>query len=316
MRLGGIRKSMNWDAVKFDWNQVRAFLAAAEEGSFSAAARALKQTQPTLSRQIVALEETLGVTLFERGSRTLLLTDAGRTLLTHVRDMADAAGRIALGAESHSQQVGGVVTITATVMFATFRLPAIVAKVRQVAPNIVINLVPSNNIQDLTQREADISIRHARPEQKDLVGKLVGETSAHLFASKAFLDTHGRPTSHEEAAALPFVGFEAPERVVPALKAVGLDVREESFVAFTNDGNVMLALVREGLGATFLPREIEELCPDLEEVLPTLPSAPGPIWLTSHRELHTSRRIRIVFDILAEELSNLNLSGSPNRRPS
>ena len=82
----------------FDWTQARAFLAAAEGGSVSAAARTLGLTQPTLGRQVAALEQALGVTLFERGGRSLALTEAGLELLDHVRTMADAANRVALAA--------------------------------------------------------------------------------------------------------------------------------------------------------------------------------------------------------------------------
>jgi DNA-binding transcriptional LysR family regulator len=98
----GIQKSMNWDDIAFDWNQVRAFLATSEEGSLSAAARALNQTQPTLSRQVTGLEQSLGVTLFERGHRQVRLTVAGLELLEHVRAMAEAANLILSPAASDS----------------------------------------------------------------------------------------------------------------------------------------------------------------------------------------------------------------------
>ena len=109
---------MNWDDLSFDWNQVRAFLATAEEGSLSAAARALKTTQPTISRQVAALELSLGVTLFERGPRTLLLTDAGRDVLAHVRVMAEAASRASIAATGQSQAISGIVSVTATDLVA------------------------------------------------------------------------------------------------------------------------------------------------------------------------------------------------------
>jgi len=80
----------SWWSVSFDWNQARAFLATVEEGSMSAAARALGQTQPTLGRQIAALEEDLGVVLFERVGRTLVLTPSGRELVEHVKAMYEA----------------------------------------------------------------------------------------------------------------------------------------------------------------------------------------------------------------------------------
>ena len=110
---------MEWQSVAFDWNQVRAFLVTAEEGSFSAAARALGLTQPTLGRQVAALEDYLGVTLFERLGRSLSLTQSGLELLDHVRAMGDAASRISLTASGQSQRIEGQVCITATDVLET-----------------------------------------------------------------------------------------------------------------------------------------------------------------------------------------------------
>jgi molybdenum-dependent DNA-binding transcriptional regulator ModE len=76
---------MNWNNISFDWNQARSLLAVAEEGSLSAAANALGVTQPTMTRQIAALEDALGVTLFERTGRSVSLTQAGLDLLDHAR---------------------------------------------------------------------------------------------------------------------------------------------------------------------------------------------------------------------------------------
>ena len=155
---------MNWQAISFDWNQVRAFLATAEEGSFSGAARALRSTQPTVGRQISALEDSLGITLVERGVRGLTLTEAGNSLLDHVRTMAEAASLISMLADGQSQDVTGTVTVTATDLLSTAILPGMLAPLRQTAPGIRIRIVCSNDIQNLMQRDADIAIRHVRPE--------------------------------------------------------------------------------------------------------------------------------------------------------
>ena len=93
-----MRFCMDWQSVKFDWNRARAFLVTAEEGSLSAAARALGMTQPTLGRQVTALEQELGVVLFERGGHGLVPTPSGLELVEHVRVMADAANRVSLTA--------------------------------------------------------------------------------------------------------------------------------------------------------------------------------------------------------------------------
>ncbi|MEQ8922224.1 MAG: LysR family transcriptional regulator, partial [Roseovarius sp.] len=184
---------MNWQSIAFDWNQVRAFWATAEEGSFSAAARALGQTQPTLGRQVAGLEEALGVTLFERAGRSLMLTKAGLDLLEHTRAMGAAAERMALTASGAAQEVAGQVRITASDVMCAHMLPPVVARIRQAAPGVEIDLVAANDIRDLQRREADIAIRHVRPEQPDLTARLVQEATVRPYAATVYLEARGRP---------------------------------------------------------------------------------------------------------------------------
>ena len=299
-----MQKSINWDAVSFDWNQVRAFLAAVDQGSLSGAARVLKQTQPTLSRQITHLEEDLGVLLLERGTRGLTVTESGLGLLEHVRAMGQAALQLSLSASGQSDNIDGHVCITATNVFATFHLPKMLIRLRQEAPQITVSVVASNEIRDITTREADISIRHAEPTQADLIGKHVGNMEAHIYASTKFLDRHGRPSDPQECAKLDFIGFDTPSTLLPVLNSLGLPVTESQFKICTASGNALLEMVRAGLGVSVLTRDAELLFADLERVLPELNGVPVPVWLVTHRELRTSRRIRVVFDVLSEEIGN------------
>lgn len=301
---------MNWTQIGFDWNQARAFLATAEEGSLSAAARALGLTQPTLGRQVSALEGALGVTLFERVGRSLTLTESGVELLEHFRAMGEAAGRISLTASGQSQAIDGQVRITTTDLVGTHILPRLLHGIREEATGVEIEIVASDEVRDLHKREADIAIRHARPEQPDLIARSVGATTAHLFASTAYLDRIGRPEQAADLGAADFVGGEQPERYVPGLNALGLPLRAEQFKVTATSGPVVLELVRQGYGISPLPKQIAALAPELECVMPDLPPIPVPVWLVTHRELHTSRRIRLVYDRLADALEAF-LSGSP-----
>lgn len=293
---------MNWTAIAFDWNQIRAFLATVEEGSLSAAARALGQTQPTLSRQITALETDLGVTLFERGARASTPTRAALELVEHVRAMGEAAQRISLTASGQSLAIEGKVSITATDIMATYFLPPVMARLRETAPMIEIEIVAANELRDLARREADIAIRHARPEQPDLIARLIGEITARLYAAPAYLDRVGRPASFEEISRLDFVGIGREAEIIAHLNARGLSLSPENFRLTSTSGTAYLALVREGLGVGMMTSDVAKLHPDLEEVCPNLEPTPVPIWLVAHRELHTSRRIRLVFDTIAEML--------------
>lgn len=294
---------MNWDAISFDWNQARAFLATAEAGSFSAAARSLGLTQPTLGRQVAGLEQALGVTLFQRAGRTLALTQSGLELADHVRAMGEAASLISLAASGQSQTIEGQVSITASDAMAAYRLPEFLLRLRDAAPGIEVEVVASNDLRDLRRREADIAIRHQRPTHPDLIAKLTRETSAHLFASTAYLDRHGRPTAPEDLSDATFIGFDRSGRLLEGLNARGLALTKSNFKLISENGVVSWEMVKQGLGIGVMIREVADLTPEVEQILPDFAPIQVPIWLATHRELHTSRRIRLVFDLLSEFLS-------------
>lgn len=293
---------MDWQSISFDWNQVRAFLVTAEEGSFSAASRALGLTQPTLGRQVSALEDRLGVILFERLGRSLSLTPSGLELLDHVRAMGDAASRLSLTASGQSQRIEGRVCITATDVVSMYLLPDALKRLREVAPGIEVEVVASNDVRDLRRREADIAIRHGRPEQPDLIAKLLRETSIHLYASSDYLDQHGRPTSPSDLSEAVFIGFDQSDRLLTRLNEIGLTLTKNNFKLISESGAVAWELVKQGLGIGLMVKEVGDRTAGVECVLPDLDPITVPIWLVTHRELHTSRRIRLVFDLLAASL--------------
>ncbi|WP_263739337.1 LysR family transcriptional regulator [Albidovulum litorale] len=293
----------------FDWNHIRAFLATAEEGSLSAAARVLGLTQPTLGRQVSALENDLGILLFERVGRALQLTEAGRDLLGHVRAMGAAADRVALAASGQSQSIEGKVRITASEGLSAYILPAALKRLREVAPRLEIDIVAANDIRDLMRREADIAIRHVRPEQPDLIARLVREAKAYFYASGSYLSERGRPKTPADLARHDFIGFGDNRQMLDYLVPLGLPLTEANFRIGSANGIVAWELARQGFGIAPMWDELARLNPEMERILPELPPITFPIWLTTHRELHTSRRIRLVFDHLAGFLSQQPLTG-------
>ncbi|MEP2704466.1 MAG: LysR family transcriptional regulator [Roseibium sp.] len=293
---------MNWQNITFDWNQARAFLVTAEEGSLSAAARALGLTQPTLSRQVAALEETLGVTLFERVSKSLTLTEAGTELAEHVRAMGDAASRVSLSASGQSQQIEGMVTISATDIMACYILPDIIRDLREKAPGIDIRILCTNSLSDLRRREADIAIRHVVPDHPDLYARKIREAPAQVYAARSYLAQYVGPLKPENAKDLDFLGFDNTEELVKHLRAIGLPVSEANVKISSPTGIVTWEYARQGLGLCVMADEVAEQCPEVAPAFEGLESMAFPIWLVTHSELHTSRRIRTVFDHLAERL--------------
>lgn len=293
--------SLDWARVDFDWNHVRAFLVTADSGSYSAAARALRVAQPTIGRQVAALEEELGVTLFERAGRGLALTPTGLELLEHVRAMSDAAVRVSRVAAGQSLSLEGPVCVTASEIDATYFLPPIVKMLRRQHPGIEIEIVASNAPQDLRRREADIALRSFRPSEPDLIARKVRQSEAHLYATPAYLRSLGRRT-RENLARATFVGFDRTDGLRRGLAGIGLDVPAERFAIITASSHVQWAMVCAGVCVGIMIDEIGDEEPRVVRALPALPPIPVPLWLVTHREVHTNRRVRVVADRIAAEL--------------
>ena len=268
----------------------------------SAAARSLGMTQPTLGRQVSALEEELGVVLFERSGPGLVLTPNGLELVEHVRVMGEAASRVSLAASGQSNNIEGNICISASEVYSVFLLPPIIAKLRKLEPKIHVEIIATNQTSDLRRREADIAIRNFRPTQPELIAKKIKDVSAILYATPAYLDSIGNPTSPEQLHRAEFISFDNTGMLMNGLNEQGLNLTKKNFPLVSENYLVHWELVKQGLGIGIMPEDIGDAEPLVQQVLPELDPIVFPIWLTTHRELNTSRRVRMVFDLLASEL--------------
>lgn len=291
----------------FDWTHARAFLATAETGSFSAAARELHMTQPTLGRQVASLEAALDVVLFERIGKRLELTPTGRDILLHIRDMGEAANRASLMASGRTQSVSGDVFVSVTDIMAHYVMPQVIAKLQKIAPQIRLRILAQNELSDLQRREADIAIRHVTPIQPELICRKVRESGGGLYASQAFLTRHGQIATVEDTKNAPFVSIGTIDEMLPFLHNWGLPVTEKNIQICVDSGPAGWEMARQGLGLIPMSDDIASHFPEMQLVLPELVPIPVPYWLTTHRELHSSKKIRLVFDQLADILGQADL---------
>jgi len=286
-----------------DWNQFRAFLHVAGAGSLTAAARELGLTQPTLGRQVAALEGRLGIALFERVGRSFVITPTGKALLEHVRSMGAGANAAKLVADASASGPSGIVSVSASEMMAVTLLPRLLPALMARAPGLVVEVVASNAMSDLQRREADIAVRHVQPQQPELIGRHVRDTTASFYAARAWVRTHGHPRHAADAAHCSFVGADREGRYLEHLRRHGLSLTERNFSCYAGHGVAGWALVRAGMGIGVMLDDLVTDEPDIVRVLDEVPPVPVPIWLVTHRDLRTTKRIRIVFDMLAQALA-------------
>jgi DNA-binding transcriptional LysR family regulator len=296
---------MNWKSVSFDWNHIRAFLVTAEEGTLSAAAKALGLTQPTLSRQVCALECQLSLTLFERVGQRLVLTNSGLELLEHAREMGNSALDFSLSASGQSQQIEGSVIVSASELTAAYMLPKIIAKLRSEEPGIHIEVVVTNEPSDLKRRDADIAIRNFHPTQHDLIAKKLGEEVIWLYGTQEYLDHFPLINDFSELNDIQIIGFDHSNMVSDLLNKQGWKLSKKNFSLITSCQLLQLALSKESQGVIFFPEKIGDQDPCLVRAFEHMgPIMKLPIWLVCHQELRTSLRVRKVFDFIATELKD------------
>ncbi|HVJ40693.1 MAG TPA: LysR family transcriptional regulator [Dongiaceae bacterium] len=287
------------------WDLYRSFLSVLRTGSLSGAARELGLTQPTIGRHISDLEAALGgVLLFTRSQQGFNPTETAEALRPHAEAMAQAAAACLRTASGAADELAGTIRLTASEIVGSEVLPPILTAFRRRYPTIEIELVLSNRIDDLLQREADIAIRMTRPSQAALVARQLGSIRLGLHAHKDYLAGAGVPTTAEALQRHSLIGFDAETPFIRRLSASGLIVSRDMF-AFRSDSDLaQLAAIRAGFGIGICQTGLARRDSKLVRVLPAEFAVDLPVWLVMHADLKAVRRIRLLVDHLASALAD------------
>jgi len=276
-------------AADIGWELYRSFLAVLAEGSLSGAARALDIAQPTVGRHVAALERGLGMPLFTRSQTGLLPLESALSLRPYAEAMGSAVAALERAAASQGAGVRGVVRVTASEVIGVEVLPKVIARLRAEHPDLQIELVLSNRMQDLLQREADIAVRMSRPDQELIIARRIGHVHVGLYATRQYLQRHGTPATWADLQQHTLIGFDQPTAFHRAA-GKSLPLRRE-----------MLALIRSGAGIGFCQVPIARR-DGLVRVLVKQFSLPLDTWVAMHEDLRNTLRCRVTFDSLVEAL--------------
>lgn len=289
-----------------DWDLLQSLHAVLEAGSFSAAARVRRLTQPTLGRHIDQLERQLGAPLFLRSPRGLQPTDLALAFRQHLADMAAAAAAAARDTEGLLTGEGGVVRVTVSEVVGIEVIPSMLARFRVAHPGVDVELALNNKSEDLTRRDADVAVRMVRPTQNSVVAKKVGDLRLGFHATPEYLAAQGVPTNFDELQKHTLIGF---DRSYPDLVddlaiggALGRPVTRDLFAYRTDNDVAQLAAIRAGVGIGVCQNTIGRRS-GLVPVAPALFSFTLPIWICMHETLRGSPRMRLMFDHLAKEFA-------------
>ncbi|MEJ2409807.1 MAG: LysR family transcriptional regulator [Novosphingobium sp.] len=294
------------------WEHQRTFLAVFEQGSFSAAARSLGVTQPTVRCRIEALENALATRLFTRSTNGLVPTGQAQGLAPHARAMEFASNAFIRAASTPPNDVGGSVRISVSEIFGVEVLSPMLVKLRARYPALAIEIVPSNQSADLLGQEADIAIRNFQPTQDALVARLLGTIALGFFAAADYLAQRPAPRTVVDLLEHDLIGpdrsradIDLAASLHPALTLSTIAIRTDSHPA-------QLAAIRAGLGVGITLATVGHADPRLRRILPDVELPALPYWIIMHKDLCNLARIRAVVDHLTHEITQyIEGKGSP-----
>lgn len=287
-----------------DWDKLRIFHAVADAGSLTHAGDALHLSQSAVSRQIRALEESLGTTLFHRHARGLILTEQGELLFDATSTMAKKLDSAAARIRDSEEEVFGELRVTTTVGFGTLWLAPRLVKLYERYPELKIDLLLEERVLDLPMREADVAIRMKEPAQADLIRKRLLNIRMRLYATSEYLARCGRP---ESLADLRHHRLICQNPVTPQVSAGAHLVQQilshevHSTLTVNNYFGVLQGVLNH-IGIGVLPDYLTVDFPELERVLPDVESVEVPVFLAYPEELRQSRRVTAFRDFVQEEI--------------
>ena len=283
-----------------DWDHLRYFLAVAQAGSLAGAAAALGVNHSTVFRRVNALEDQLGVRLFDRLREGYVLTAAGESVAEQANRAAESIDALQRAVLGRDHALRGEVRITTAPNLATGFVAPALAALREIHPGIRVELAVSDTDYDLARRQADLALRATSAPPDYLVGRHVLAVPWFVYGGQPYLQQRGAPGAMADLAGHDLVGADESLHRLPAYEWLHAHHPRERFVATANQLNTIAALIVAGLGLSVLPADQHR--PGLVRLFALEPAVTSDLWLLSHPDLRQVARIRAVSDHLLQAL--------------
>ena len=295
-----------------DWDKLRIFHAVADAGSLTHAGDVLHLSQSAVSRQIRALEDSLGTTLFHRHARGLILTEQGELLFEATSSMVRKLDTTAARIRDSEENVFGELKVTTTTGFCSMWLVPRLAKLYERYPDLKIDLMLEERVLDLPMREADVAIRMKEPSQQDLIRRRLLNIRMRLYATPEYLEKAGTPMTFEDMAAHRLIcqNPQTPQVSSGAVLSQALLALNMTSTLMVNNYFGVLQGVLNHVGIGVLPDYLTADFTNLVRVLPEIESGEVPVFLAFPEELRTSRRVTAFRDFVLEEIQSIRKSQS------
>jgi DNA-binding transcriptional LysR family regulator len=293
-----------------NWNDLRHFLAIAQEGSLGAAARSLKVNQSTTQRRLLALEKALGCVLVERHGTGYRLTSQGQILIASVTNVDTAVDAVRRKVASFDNKDLGTVKVTCLVTVGQRILKSgLLDAFHARHPGTRVELLMEQRILDLSKGEADIAIRGGKPGSGALVCRKIAEVPWGIYASRAFVAQHGRPATPSDITRFPIINLVAELEDVPAVRWMRSRAGPARIAAHCANVPSAHLAVKSGAGLAPLPTVYAATDTDLVNLLGPLPELNYPMFLVTHKDIRKRPGVNAFVDFCRQELKSVLLRG-------
>lgn len=282
-----------------DWDNARIFLAIQRVGTLRGAAEQLQIDQATVGRRLAAMEKSLGTRLFLRTPAGYVATPAGELAVTTIEKMEQAADQLQRQMQGTDERLCGVVRVAATDTMAKHVLMPAMQKLHAKHPDIRVVLTTSNQVSNITRREADLAVRSVRPTSPDLISRHLKRLNLGLYASKTYLKKHGMPQPGTALAGHDVVIYQRAIYPRQSEALCGESIANARVTMEISSGMMLFEAVSAGLGIGELPTHIGDAGAQLVRLWPER-FEPYDLWLVLHSDLNRTARVRAVADAIVE----------------
>ncbi len=288
-----------------DWNEPRLVLAVVRAGSLTQAAKTLGIDHSTVFRRLNALEEKLGVRLFERlPGGAYQPTAAGERMAAAAERMEDEALALDRDIAGRDHRLSGRLRVTSSETLAYRLLTLQIAAFREAHPGIVVELAIDNRVLSLSRREADVALRPVRPKEGDLWGRKLADVAWTVYGSRVYLDENGLLSSAADLARHPLIGWDEGAVGIGAAAWLERVAPTESVIYRTTSLVNQLVAAKAGIGLAVLPCYLGDPEPDLARALAEpVPELGAELWIVTHADLKRTARVRAFLDLVGDGLA-------------
>jgi len=287
----------------FDWNDLKHFLAFARTSNMLAAAKALGVNQSTVSRRLAELEKRLGHRLVERYLGGYRLTELGEQLRPDAEGIEAAVAAFERHLASCQKEITGILRLTCpTTIGDRLARTSLIDAFHALHPGLRVELVMSDHYLDLAKGKADIAIRSGQSPDQNLVGRKIGETRWAVYASRSYVERHGRPQRAEDIERHFVVAMDGEMTNYRAAQWLRSIAPNATIAARCDSWPGLILAVKSGAGLTPVPIAEGDRDSELVRVIDDIPELLTPVYLLTHRDLQRTPSVRAFFDFVGTEI--------------